>query len=90
MAFLLAFGVVAILSIGAPFFIVGLVLLGVMLGCGPRWPASLGALAGIGLVGVVIGLIGAAADSATWAAVGLSLIALSGTANWLLRCRPGL
>jgi hypothetical protein len=66
--FPLAFGVVAILSIGDPFFLVGLVLLGVMLGRGPRWPASLGALAGAGVVGVVVGLIGAVAGSGVWAA----------------------
>lgn len=88
--FMLAFGVVAILSIGAPFFLVGLVLLGVMLGRGPRWPASLGALAGAGVVGVVVGLIGAVAGSAVWAASGASLVALAGTAFWWLRCRPTL
>src|SRR5579884_340953 len=59
--FRLAFGVVAILSIGAPFFLLGLVLFGLMLGRGPRWPAGLGALAGAGVVGLVIGLIGVVA-----------------------------
>jgi hypothetical protein len=86
--FMLAFGAVAILSIGAPFFVLGLVLLGVMLGRGPRWPASLGGLAGAGVVGAVIGLIGAVADPGIWAAFGISLVALSATAFWWLRCRP--
>jgi hypothetical protein len=85
--FMLAFGTVAILSIGAPFFLIGLVLLGVMLRRGPGWPAGLGALTGAGMVGVVIGLIGAVADPGIWGASGISLIALSGTAFWWLRCR---
>lgn len=87
---LLAFGMVAILSIGAPFFLVGLVLLGVMLGRGRRWPASVGALAGAGVVGVVVGSIGAVPDSAVWATSGASLVALASTAFWWLRCRPTL
>ena len=88
--FLLAFGMVAILSIGAPFFLVGVLLLGIMLGRGPRWPASLGALAGAGVVGVVVGLIGAVAGSAVWAASGASLVALGSAAFWWLRCHPTL
>ena len=60
--FMLVFGVLAILSIGAPFFLIGLVLFGVMLGRGPRWPAGIGALAGAGLVGIIIGVIGAIAS----------------------------
>jgi hypothetical protein len=85
---MLAFGTVAILSIGAPFFMLGLVLLGVMLGRGPRWPAALGAPAGAGVVGVVIGAIGAVVDPFAWAASGVALVAVSATAFWLLRCRP--
>jgi hypothetical protein len=86
--FMLAFGVVAILSIGAPFFLLGLVLLGVMLGRGPRWPAGLGALAGAGGVGIVIGLIGAVAAPGMWAASGISLVMVSAVVFWWLRCRP--
>jgi hypothetical protein len=86
--FMLAFGVVAILSIGAPFFVLGLVLLGVMLGRGPRWPAGLGAVAGAGLVGIVIGVIGAVVDPLAWAVSGATLLALSAAAFWWLRCRP--
>lgn len=84
---MLAFGAVAILSIGAPLLLLGLVLLGVMLGRGPRWPAGLGALAGAGVVGVVIGLIGAIAAPGIWAASGISLIILSASTFWWLRCR---
>src|SRR5947207_13639563 len=86
--FMLAFGAVAILSIGAPFFMLGLVLLGVMLGRGPRWPAVLGALAGAGVVGAVIGMIGAVADPAIWGLSGSALALVSAAAFWLLRCRP--
>ena len=86
--FMLAFGVVAILSIGAPFFLLGLVLLGVMLGRGPRWPAGLGALAGAGVVAVVIASIGAVSAPGIWAASGASLVVVSAVAFWWLRCRP--
>jgi hypothetical protein len=87
--FTLAFGAVAILSIGGPFFLLGVLSLGVMLGRGPRWPAALGTLGGAGIVGIVIGVIGAVAAPGIWAASGLSLIALSVAAFWWLRCRPG-
>jgi hypothetical protein len=40
--FLMSFGAIAILSIGFPFFVLGLVLLVVGLWRGPRWPADLG------------------------------------------------
>lgn len=86
--FMLVFGVLAILSIGAPFFLIGLVLLGVMLGRGPRWPAGIGAVAGAGLVGIVIGAIGAVAGPGVWAAAGATLVAFSGATFWWLRCRP--
>jgi hypothetical protein len=86
--FMLAFGLVAILSIGGPFFLLGVLLLGVLIGRGPRWPAALGALAGAGAVGVVIGAIGAVAEPGVWAASGLALIALGAAAFWWLRCRP--
>jgi hypothetical protein len=86
--FLIVFGVLAILSIGAPFFVVGLVLLGVLLGRGPRWPASLGLFAGAGGVCLVIAAINSIAGAAIWAAVGLGLVGLSSVAYWSLRCRP--
>ena len=86
--FMLVFGVLAILSIGAPFFLIGLALFGVMLGRGPRWPAGVGALAGAGLVGIIIGVIGAIASPGLWAAAGATLTALSGATFWWLRCRP--
>jgi hypothetical protein len=85
--FLIAFGTLAILSIGAPFFLIGLVLLGVMIGRGPRWPAALGFLAGAGVVGIVVGAIAAVATPAAWAASGCLLIALSAGGFWWLRCR---
>jgi hypothetical protein len=85
--FMLAFGILAILSIGAPLVLLGLILLGVMLDRGPRWPAGIGALAGAGLVGIVIGVIGAVASPGLWAASGATLAALSGLTFWYLRCR---
>lgn len=84
---MLAFGLVAILSIGGPFFLLGLVFLGVMLGRGPRWPALLGVFAGAGIVGVLIGAIGTVATPGVWAGTGASLIIFSGVAFWCLRCR---
>jgi hypothetical protein len=86
--FMLVFGALAILSIGAPLLLIGLVLLGVFLGRGPRWPASLGAFAGAGLVGIIIGIIGAVASPGLWGAAGGALVALSGAIFWWLRCRP--
>jgi hypothetical protein len=86
--FLLVFGVVAILSIGAPFFLLGVLLLGVLLGRGPRWPASLGLFAGAGIVCLVIAVIGAVAGAAWWAVIGLALSGVGGGAFWWLRCRP--
>jgi hypothetical protein len=86
--FMIVFGALAILSIGAPFFLVGLVLLGVLLGRGPRWPASLGLLAGAGLVCLVIAAIDALGGAATWAAVGVVLVAVCSASFWALRCRP--
>jgi hypothetical protein len=85
--FMLAFGAVAILSIGAPVLLLGLVLLGVILGRGPRWPAALGAMAGAGIVGVVIGAIGGVAGPGIWATAGSFLIAFGAVVFWWLRCR---
>jgi hypothetical protein len=86
--FLLVFGVLAILSIGAPFFLLGVLLLGVLLGRGPRWPECLGLVAGAGAVCVVIAVIGAVAGPAWWAVIGLMLAGAGGGAFWWLRCRP--
>jgi hypothetical protein len=86
--FLLVFGVLAILSIGAPFLFVGVLLLGVLLGRAPRWPDSLGLFAGAGAVCVVIAVIGAVAGAASWAVIGLALVGVGCGAFWWLRCRP--
>jgi hypothetical protein len=86
--FLLVFGVLAILSIGAPFFLLGVVLLGFRLWRGPRWPQSLGLFAGAGTVCLVIAIIGAVAGPAWWAVIGLALAGVGGGAFWWLRCRP--
>jgi hypothetical protein len=85
---LLAFGVLAILSIGAPCFLLGVLLLRVLLGRGPRWPDSLGLFAGVGAVCCVIAVIGAVPGPAWWAVVGLGLAGVGGGAFWWPRCRP--
>jgi hypothetical protein len=86
--FLLAFGVVAILSIGAPILLLGVLLLGILVGRGRRWPHSLGLLAGLGAVCLVIALLGAVAGPALWGVSGLALAAVGSGAFWWLRCRP--
>jgi hypothetical protein len=80
LGFLLVFGVLAILSVGAPLFVLGVLLLGVLVGCGLRRPDSLGLFAGAGTVCLVIALIGAVAGAAWWAVIGLpgSAVAQSG------------
>ena len=83
----LVFGMVGLLSVGGPFFVIGLVLLGFMLGRGPRWPAPLGVVAGIGVVAIVLSLIGSRDEPGIWAASGMALIGLSATVFWWLRCR---
>jgi len=80
-------GVVAILSIGGPFLLVGLVLFGFLLGRGTPWPACLGLLAGAGLVGVVIDAIGAVPSPGIWGGAGVALIAAGAASFWSLRCR---
>jgi hypothetical protein len=86
--FMIAFGVVAILSIGFPFFVLGLVLLGVLLGRGPRWPAALGVPTGVGAVGLLLGALGSVTAPGAWAAAGAGLVAFGTLAFWWLRCRP--
>lgn len=89
--FLITFGLVAVLTIGAPFLLLGVLLLGVLLGRGRRWPASLGLLAGVGGVCLLIAVISALSGDVSptiWATVGLGLAALSCFAFWFLRCRP--
>jgi hypothetical protein len=88
--FLMSFGVIAILSIGFPFFALGLVLLVVGLWRGPRWPADLGLLSGIGASCLLIALIQVfvgSLDPTVWTAVGATLVALGAGPFWWLRCR---
>ena len=84
---LLGFGAGALPSIGAPFLLAGVVVLGVLSRRRPRWPAGLGALAGIGAVGVVVGAIGAVAGASVWLASGASTIVLAITLHTWLRGR---
>jgi len=78
---LLLFGVLAILSIGGPFFLLGVLLLGVLLGRRPRWPHSLGLLSGAGTVCLLIATIGAVPGPARWAMTGLTTAAIGGAAG---------
>jgi hypothetical protein len=93
--FLIGFGLVAILSIGAPFLLLGLLLFLVLLWWGPGWPADLGLLAGVGGVCLLIATIYVLdpdpGPSATlWALAGLALALPSTFTFWYLRCRPGV
>jgi hypothetical protein len=88
--FLVVFGFVAMLSIGGPFLLAGVVRLGFLLRRERVWPECLGAIAGAGGVGLLIDGIGAVEAPAAWGAVGLALIAVSGTSFWLLSSRPAL
>jgi len=88
--FLMSFGAIAILSIGFPFFALGLLLLVVGVFRGPRWPADLGIPAGIGVTCIIIALIAAldrGRSPTVWAAVGAALVTLGAGAFWWLRCR---
>lgn len=89
--FLIVFGSLAILTIGAPFLLLGVFLLGLLVGRGRRWPASLGLLAGAGAVCLVIGAISAISGDVSptvWFTVGIALTSLASWAFWFLRCRP--
>ena len=87
--FLMLFGF-AVLSIGAPFFLLGLLLLVLGLRWGPRWPADLGLAAGAGVACFVFALINAISGDLSpmvWAVVGFALVSLSSFGFWWLRCR---
>jgi hypothetical protein len=64
---------------------------GVLAARGPRWPAPLGLIAGLGLACLVIAYFTAAEhDPAAvgWALAGAALAASPALAFWWLRCRP--
>lgn len=84
--FLLSFGLLAILSIGFPFFVLGFLLLLVGTWRGPHWPADLGLPAGIGVTCLVIAAIGSLPPT-IWALVGAVLTTVSAGSFWWLRCR---
>jgi hypothetical protein len=88
--FLLVFGFIAGLSIGFPFFLLGLLGLAIGLRRAPGWPADLGLLAGAGTVCLVIAVINAISGDLSptiWASIGVVLVAISSGAFWWLRCR---
>ena len=85
--FLLAFGVIASASIGLPFLVAG-VLVGALTHHPDRhWTAGLGFLAGVGVVGITIGVIGAVPAATLWIVAGLLMILGASSAFWWLRCR---
>jgi hypothetical protein len=89
--FLMSFGVAAILSIGFPFFVLGVVLLAGGIWKGPRWPADLGLIAGVGLVCLLIAALNAKHGDyspGTLAVVGVLLSGGSSGVFWWLRRRP--
>jgi hypothetical protein len=89
--FLLVFGFIAGLSIGFPFFFLGLLGLAIGLRRAPGWPADLGLLTGAEtacLVVAVINTISGDLSPTIWATVGAGLVAISAGGFWWLRCRP--
>lgn len=85
--FLMSLGTLAILSIGFPFFVLGLLLLVIGLWRAPGWPADLGIPAGIGATCLLIAVIGPFAPT-IWALVGSVLVVTGAGTFWWLRCRP--
>jgi hypothetical protein len=65
-----------------------MLLLGVLLRRGPRWPHSLGLLAGAGTGCLMLAVIAAVAGPAWWAVIGVALAGASVGAFCGLRCRP--
>jgi uncharacterized membrane protein len=91
--FLVVFGFITGFTIGLPFLVVGVLLLVRLYRRRPAWPADLGALAGAGLVCLVIALISAISGDLSpvvWATVGLVLSAGASATFWWLRCRPSV
>jgi len=90
--FLIVFGFIAGFSIGLPFFVAG-VILAARLGARRPWPATLGLVAGAGVVCLTIATINAVSGDLSptiWATTGVLLIASSSAAFWWLRCRPAV
>ena len=90
-AFLISFGAIAMLSLGLPFFVLGVLLFVALLRSGPTWPADLGVLAGVGATCLLVAALAAAGGGRSpnvWALVGLALTAGSAGGFWWLRCRP--
>jgi hypothetical protein len=91
--FLIVFGMLALLSIGAPFFLAGLIALIFLATRGPNWPSQLGFFAGAGAVCIVIAALSAITGNvspASWALTGIALVASASWSFWRLRCRPGV
>jgi hypothetical protein len=89
--FLMAFGLAAILSIGFPFFALGVALLAAGIWRGHRWPADLGLFAGVGLAFLLVAALNARDGDyspGTLSVIGVLLAGSSGALFWWLRCRP--
>ena len=74
-----------------PLELAGLFGFAYMLARGPRWPADLGLLAGVGAVCLLVAAINAVGDGldpAPWLAIGAALSIPSTFMFWWLRCRP--
>lgn len=88
--FLISFGILGMLSIGLPFFLLGMGALLALAWRGPVWPADLGIIAGVGATCLLIALISALSGDISpyvWAIVGTALIGSSTAVFWQLRCR---
>jgi hypothetical protein len=78
--YLIAFGAVAILSIGFPFLVAGLGVFVWLYIRGPGWPHDLGLVAGVGAVALLVAFLNRAdgnPDPQTWALAGIGLVSAS-------------
>jgi hypothetical protein len=74
-----------------PVFWAAVIAAGVLAARGPRWPAPLGFVAGIGAACAVIAYFNAAENDPAagyWALAGAALAIAPAFAFWWLRCRP--
>jgi hypothetical protein len=86
--FLIVFGFLTALTIGAPLILVGLALLTWQWIRASAWHAELGLLAGAGVVCFVVASLATLGSPMAWASVGAVLVSISSITFWWLRCRP--
>jgi hypothetical protein len=87
-SFLFVFGFITQLTLGLPFLLAGVVLFAYLYLRGPRWPADLGLLAGLGTGLLLVWLLPTDFYPVPFIIVGFGLIGASSLLFWHLRCRP--